>query len=682
MNTLKTLTGLACWCVSLPALAGGALTFDTAPTTVNSGDAQSWMNRFGDWDQISPLAGGFVVPNLFGSVGVTTNRTAADLILKFNIPDHTHKKPNDSVLDVGDQVIVEIDTNATRGATLTDGKSFRYQIVIGSGAGNTNKISSARVFTPIVANNWGAATAITFPATGSPCPASYPNGCAALSLNGDDYAVELRVPLAAIGMSNPPANDVGLAILISNDLGNTHAGVSDQTAVTFSFADMPAGTAPFNDPGLVQPATNGMTNIWNMPNHWGTALFSAPSQNPALLTFSQLPAPWLSESIRLSLCDSGRWEDIQPAILGGDQSALAGWYKYERDQPCKMGVWVKATNSSATASVAARILVLWGDAGLNNSNNWRVVGLSPPLSFGPGSSTTRMVWDQVPSMGSVPGGSTHPCMRAYILPASLSAAQIAMINGIHDGPTFTAFEDAFQAQATQMNFTNLANGNCSRPGCTQVVIGRNLELPNELFDMLGVKTAAAQVRGEEGGSEGLERAVPIDPNYKPQFPRVNDPWFGVSVQGFAVPVTMPPLPYVFIESIGGVGWAVPYTMVADAGLTLGFNITNPPLLYRDYTVTPVQNFPAPKRRILLLTEVHAPPGMEVPKFTVAGAADGGLDPSATVPGTISVAQTAGGSTLPYWVRCLLAGNIWCWLIVLIILAIIVLLVRRRSPASP
>jgi len=96
MKFIRTLVvGLLCGFTFLPAFAGGALSFLTTPTTVNSGDAVSWMNGFADWDQISALDGsGYVIPNLFGAVSVTTSRTATDLILKFDIPDSTHKKPD------------------------------------------------------------------------------------------------------------------------------------------------------------------------------------------------------------------------------------------------------------------------------------------------------------------------------------------------------------------------------------------------------------------------------------------------------------------------------------------------------------------------------------------------------------------------------------------------------------
>jgi len=697
MKFIRTLVvGLLCGFTFLPAFAGGALSFLTTPTTVNSGDAVSWMNGFADWDQISALDGsGYVIPNLFGAVSVTTSRTATDLILKFDIPDSTHKKPDGTPLTVGDQVIVEIDTNATRGATLTaatavnPAKDFRYQIVIGTpavgGVGGLNAITSASVSTPIAGNNWGSRTAIAFPGTGQACPASYPNGCATLSLNGSDYVVTLNIPLASIGS---PANDIGLAILVSNDLGNTHtvggSTVSDQTAVSFSFADMPAGTDPFDDPGLVTPATNGTTNVWNMPNHWGAGVFNAPSEGPGALSFSHTPQPYFSTSIKISACNIGRWEDIQAADASGNQTALVGWYKYERDAPCKMGIWVDATNSSPSASATARLLVLWADAGLS-ANTWRVVELTGPISFGPGQSISHVVWDKVPSKGSVPGGTSHPCLRIYLLPTTdatdpnTSVVQTAaVINAIHDAATVAAMERAYgfhgdlsDAATAQMNFTNLANGSCSNAACTQPVIGRNIDLRERLLSLVGLEKAVAQPT-----VAGVERAVPLDPNYKSTLPKVNDPWFGVSVQGFAVPVNPPALPYVFLQSVGGVAWGVPYTMVAANSLGLGFKITNPPILYRDLLTSPMQEIAAPKRLILLSTAVHAPTGMPTPVVTISGAPTGGLDPGNTVPGAITVPPTPI-STLPGWIRCLLAGNIWCWLILLLIIAILVLLFRRK-----
>jgi hypothetical protein len=222
-----------------------------------------------------------------------------------------------------------------------------------------------------------------------------------------------------------------------------------------------------------------------------------------------------------------------------------------------------------------------------------------------------------------------------------------------------------------MNFTNLANGGCTSVPCKQAAI---ITQDFDLLRILGINTAVAQ---NTGG--GVIDAIPFDPERHPEASREKDPWFGVAVTGFAAPSTPSPLPYVFLDAIGGVGWAVPYAVAQKESLTLGFNIMNPTVLYRDFTTSPATDVPAAKRTILLSVVAHAPPGMELPKFNI-GTKSADLDPGATVPGTIVVDKAEGGSNLPGWIDCLLKGNIWCWLILIIIITIIIIIFRRWRPS--
>jgi hypothetical protein len=679
---------LALWCLALPSMAGGGLRFDTS-TTVTAGDATSWMNGFWDWDGT-----GTPSPNAPRTMTVTTSSDSSELVLKFAIPDHTNDFQG-GPLKVGDQVIVELDKRNQRTNLLSPGDSFRFRITI-----SQKQITTATIITPGAANAWLTSAPITFGATNTTCTPPYTSGCASLSLNGADYAVELHIPYTAIGLASRPTFDLGLAILVSNDIGaDDSMGKHLQTAVSFPFADMPAGVDDFDDPGLVQPTTNGTTNVWNTPTHWGVAQFTAPGSDLTMLTFSHNPAFYFSEAIKISTCSAGNWSQIDAADTSGNETALKNWYKYFAANPCKMGVWVTATNLSPTTSINARVLVLWADGGLAPSNDWKVVGLSDPVSFGPGLSTTHLVWDKVPAGGSsVVGGATHPCMKVYILPATLSAAQSAAVSAIHDGPTLNAFEAAFvtngqnlsgmSPQAAQMNFTNLSSGSCTDSACLQA---SNL-VPDGLFNLLGIQKANAQDRDSATGDGHVIIATPVNPNAKgggdgdgtgTGNPK-KEPWFGVRVTGFAVPATASPLPYVFMTEVGGLGWAVPYTMVSDGTLKLAFNVTNPPLLYRDFTVSPIKDYPAPKRKIIMISEVHAPAGYPTPKFTLDNPTPE-LDAGATIVATVSVDKTSGATgSLPQWIQCLLAGNLLCWLVLLIILAILYFLIRRlmKSSSSP
>jgi hypothetical protein len=685
----------------MPLMAGGGLRFDPADTTVTAGDAASYMNGFWDWNGTgSPTA------NVAGTMTVTTHRDNNEMFLEFVIPDTTTSRPDPSnpsgnlALLVGDQVIVELDTRAQRTDNLAPGGSFRFQIRI-----NQRQIVSATVSTRVQSlhdptkNTWGNATDVTH---GTAC--TPPNTAACVSLTvSSGYVVDLHIPYRALGFPNgQPSSDLGLAILVSNDIGADDAmGKHLQTAVSFPFLDMPVGTDFFNDPGLGEPSTLGDDgpggNVWSMPSKWGAAQFAAPSADLTQLTFSHSPAFWFSNAIKISNCTALDWSDIATADTTGNQVGLNDWYQYLATKPCKMGVWVSALNSLPMMSISARVLVLWADGGLAPTDDWKVVSLSDPVSFVPGLSTMHLVWDKVPAGGSsVIGGATHPCMKVYILPASLNQAQLDIINAIHDGPTLNTFEATFvtnglnlsgmSPQAAQMNFTNLASGSCMDTACMQAA---NL-LQDGLLNLLGIRKADAQARDSATGDGHIIVATPVNPKAKSSGDGngggtgTKAPWFGVRVTGFAVPSAPPSAPYVFLTEIGGLGWAVPYTRVSDGAIKLAFNVTNPPLLYRDFSVSPIKDYPAPKRRIIMISEVHAPAGYPTPKFTLDNPTPE-LDAGATIVATVNVAKTTGVTTSwPQWILCLLAGNMLCWLVLLIILVVLFLLIRMltRRPSTP
>ena len=98
------------------ALAGGALAFLAAPTTVNSGEPGSFMNRYSDCTTtpctVDPMTG-FAIPMRSGPIAVATQKTATDLVIHFVVPDRTHRGTdtggNAVPLTLGDRIIVQID---------------------------------------------------------------------------------------------------------------------------------------------------------------------------------------------------------------------------------------------------------------------------------------------------------------------------------------------------------------------------------------------------------------------------------------------------------------------------------------------------------------------------------------------------------------------------------------------
>lgn len=611
--------------------AGGALQITSGGVSVESGNANSWMNRFSDWDGVS------AVPTLFSSVTVTPQITTSDLVFTFVIRDRTHKKQDATSLTVGDKVIVQLNPNGSSGSTLEMGgsnnqKDYRYEITIKDN-GIFGQIRRTR--TSMTSNIWGASQNMT--STGGIGIATMP------PTTGDtsDYVVTLTIPLVSLGLTSSPANNIGLAMLIVNDIGRNNGTQDELTAVTFPFGDMPASNDPFTDPGILVSTTAG--GPWVNPSIWGTGYFSTPPGGSTALALSHSPSQYFSSSLKISVCDAGTWNSIDPPspMDLGAQGSLNNWYKYFSGKPCKMGVWARVSNTSP-APATARLLVLWADGGLG-ANAWKVVELTDPIVFGPGDSTHRVVWDRVPSGGSS-GGATHPCLKVYILPEPLNSSFGAdQIRGITNQTQLGQFQntygfnDPWNYQVAQMNFTNLASGECTGT-CEQLLISGLPSLVSVAMEALGPDALYAQ----EASTRGRIIATPIAKNDDRPRPKPSNDWVRVNVHGYAIPESLGPAPYVFLEHIGDVGWGIPVSMLTEQTMNLGFVVGNPPVLYRDFSVSPTKEIQAPRRRILLAASTYAPPGMNVPVIKLETPSIV-LNPGETTTTTVRVPQTPRGS---------------------------------------
>lgn len=606
------------------AFAGGALAFLSTPSVVHSGEPNSWMNVYSDCPggtmPCPTGAGSVALPTHTAPVDVTTQRTASELVFRFSIPDKTPLKEGPTSLDVGDTIVVQIDPDGSRGATLGMGGTalttdYRYEIKIVD-----NQLNRVRRREPTSGTVWGLATNwCGAPNTALPQSCAHAtNGTVTLSAVAPAYVVELRIPLASIGS---PSNDFGLAIGFFNDLGHADAsGTPNLSAVTFPFGDMPADTEnAILDPGVTDVVAAG--GAWVTPASWGTGYVSTPASNPGQLTLGHNPQPWVADAIKLSFCDTGRWEDIGVADTSLNQTGLANWYLYERDDPCKMGVWVRVNNSLSTAA-SAKLLVMWADGGLA-TNSWRVVALTPAISFGPGASTFRVVWDKVPSKGSVPGGTTHPCLRVYLLPTTLNHSDPtsgalyddAAVQAINSETKLAQFERAYgfppypwNSQVAQMNFTNIASGAnpvCSRlPNCKQPMIITDLQqFLLATIESLGPRPAYAQPKDDRFV------ARPIKPGDRTDWPKPKYPMVILSVQGFTVPdKATSKRPYLFVQNIGGVAWAMDERAITGKSVTVGFTMTVPAILYRDFSSRKVKELRAQPRKVLLFGKVSGREG--------------------------------------------------------------------------
>ncbi|APV48410.1 hypothetical protein BWI17_01130 [Betaproteobacteria bacterium GR16-43] len=601
---------------SCHALAGGALAFLSTQTTVTAGEANSFMNRFADCSATPcPVDGmtGYATPTRAGTVTVATQKTTTDLVLRFTVADRTHRRTDDgsmapTKLTLGDKIIVQLDPNNSRGATLGLGpaaidKDYRYEVTI-----KEDGIATALRREPVSGTGWNLPTPWCMnptPTNTVPQTCSNPaEGTFTLTANSPDYAVELSIPLASIGS---PAGDFGLAILIVNDLGHDHGmpALQDLTAVVFPAGDLPASSMAYNDPGLIPSVPLGAA--WANPNNWGTGYVTAPpAGSNTQLAMSHSPTPWVSDSIKLGECEIARWEDIGSADTSLAQVGILGWYRYYDVTPCTMGIWVKVTNTAATVA-SARLLVMWSDGGVT-SDQWRVVKLTAPISFGAGDSAFRINWDSVPPGNLTPG--THPCLRVYILPETLlTTFDETAVNAINNPTKLAAFETAYgfpaypwNARVAQMNFTNLIGNTCPNTACPQPLAlgdwGRTM--------LASLEWIASPAHAQNVAVRGLA-ATPIAKDERPR-PKADYPFAVVAITAFAVPERPQNRHYVFIEPVGGAAWAIPMKTFAKP-VTLGVRVTNPAIAFRDFGTKKVHEVKAPVRRIILAAHAEGPEGM-------------------------------------------------------------------------
>jgi len=113
------------------------------------------------------------------------------------------------------------------------------------------------------------------------------------------------------------------------------------------------------------------------------------------------------------------------------------------------------------------------------------------------------------------------------------------------------------------------------------------------LDSLGPRPAYAQPP-----SDRLV-ATPVNTSERHDWPKPKYPMVIVSVQGFTVPEKVSKRPYIFVQNIGGVAWAMDETAIDGKSVNLGFTMTVPAIIYRDLSSKKVKEIRALPRRIML-----------------------------------------------------------------------------------
>ena len=664
MKSLNLILALFFIAIVTPVVrADGALGFLTTDSTFKSGDAFSWLEKGTDWDKVtmSPPIMGVVhaLPNQTQNITVTTKRDGSNLIMVFTFNDNTQTLSGGNLL-IGDKVIVQIDPNNSRSATLETGtnspgdntQDYRFEIKI-----NSNAPVSAQFRTPSAPDDWHPAQNLSSGASA--------NFMSKVLPEGPGYEITLTIPFTFLGFNGLPTHDIGITFGIINDLGNTtSAGTSDVTGTEFPQSMGLDETV--NSIGLI--AGELASGSWIKPARWGVGFFSLTSQQ---VTLTHSPSKYWSDSIRISTCNTDHWCEtggptpcVPDSGIGTNQLNLPNWYHFNTNQPCKMKVWFNAYKMNP-GSVAKRFLILWSNAG-TGPENWFLVTLTNPIVLSLPENKNFFVWTTVPAVNF----TSHPCLRVYVLPENLgnidgvTGEVFIRGNGIpgdpHEKPLSTSaqlaqVETAFMIQpglgdqqSAQMNFTASEPGTscpsgspcaCLTPATKQFVADNR-----DLRQDSNVRMVPVNFTNDVSAWGGAEPAEPEAGNNGVQ---VSDRGGPVRITAEAVGVAVRSgtgKPYTYLERLGGVAWTFENdVLVKRKILNLEFEITNPRLLQRDFTANPPADIPAPKRTIFVLIKVAASSGIPNPIIVSAPPAVT-LNPGETVKGTITIAPGSGSTT--------------------------------------
>lgn len=532
------------------------------------------MDFLYDWDGVTQ-AGGHAVPTLMKSVTVLSKRDASNLYLGFKVLDQTQnrKDPGNvgAQLLIGEKIIIQIDPNHSRGASLGTGpgaaaSDYRIELTHKwqNGVFTDQKFKISNVL-PINSacgvQDWGDTG--TFPVVA---------GLDTLDIAGG-YGVEVKIPLSAIGN---PATDIGIAFAVVNDLGFVVSGATDATGVTFpdSLKLQNSGSlVDANDPATCAAAPAN----WLVPDNWGGGFFNSP---PADVTISRLPVWWSSQD-----------------IIGFECSVMG--YDYFPGTPCKLTLQATLHNSGGSA-VVRNILYLFGqhDAGVPK---WTFMDLQKGVSVPPGSGPFTSASFNPPA-----GLANHPCVRVYILPASFradftEAMMRSLVNA--DDSVITDMETKYQLGTQHWAQKNITRRTdimvCPVAGCN---IGMLLPSPSEpsldsmnLFQFGGVRERGphatvdpeAEMEAPMQGTTKTTNTTAIPPKREKRPPQIfmskeELEEFGkqnviVQVRSFGYvkgPGPKPPA-YNLMEGIGGVIQLIPLEMLNKGPVPIQFNVSNP-----------------------------------------------------------------------------------------------------------
>lgn len=652
----------------------GNMSVTSTQTTVTAGEAASYMRAGSDWNKndATAVVGGIAVPKLAQFSKITSWRDGTALHFKFQIPDITSRRDDDTVLICGDQIIVQIGQPGSSATALAAGSDFRYQItLLNENQATLQRYLPQPVGSPLV-GNWKNVAEATTTATVSVTGAA-PN-----------YVVQLDIPIGEVGVTaaqmNDPQGAIGLAIALLNDLGHSHtvggSPVHEATGTTFPIG---MGLLPASDPvftcGIAgAPTPETATGNWKNPSTWGRGYFNLAS--PAGdVTLDQGPQYTLSRAIRIGRCNVlnfgqipevtvANWESIQ-------QNVANNWYLFNSALPCRMAIWIDA-KVAGSGVVNKRFIAVWGRPGIGQKD-WFFVGLTDPVPVSAPNTPVTLIWNAPPPQNF----TGHPCLRVYVVPENLTQAQIDQIKAIDTDAKLDAVVNTIvlpqgAAKSAQMNFSNLAGGNCALGSCMPLAatFPENDEIDWAQFGF--ISSAHAQEPDDRRPDAGAGR----DPDGQPGDDRKSN-LVRVIAYGFGVAQPESGRTYSYVESIGQVGYAIPSSMFAQGPLPVVFDVVNPALTESSYANGSAIEIASPPRRIFVHVTTDVVSGDPVPTIDTSALdriAEGTLEPGQVVPVEVSIASEPSQPPPPPWWK-----KYW-WVLLILIIFLLLLLFRRRQPA--
>jgi hypothetical protein len=345
--------------------------------------------------------GGVITPRIIRVFSKRYDRGGPRVGFFFEIPDTSQTRPDtlNGMLITGERIVLQFDSNKSRGAQLAGGNALfsqanDYQIVISHKGGNNIgnvlqlevKIFERDTFctpTPV----WND---ITSTVTSNQPVVAVRND--QLATPGG-YAAEIEIPLALLGT---PTSDMGFAFAVINDTGNCATQVCDGFATAFP-----------NTPNLpitnmihpVQGTCDGFGN-WIVPDEWGTATFGPAT---GAVTVERTPDYSSNNGLKVFECNS-----TTPNYT---------WYK---TRPCRARLEAFLTNTTG-APQRRNLLFLWAQFGAGDPGEYTFVSLVKDVVVPVGTNmgpfyafpSSPHLWENMPR-----DEDAHPCVRVYVLPTN------------------------------------------------------------------------------------------------------------------------------------------------------------------------------------------------------------------------------------------------------------------------